>query len=169
MRGCHRNAELGGKVGKTDALSVEIFAKRHTCEFRTVRNFAQRGISQPRSGAQLAPGPQPRMVKVLSNLHTHLRSWRRHKRLTLEQLAALIGSKTNTISGWETGNRGVDLDDIKKLADAYGVHPAALLFSPGDQSGFEAMRDVFEMASSMTPEARSAWVAIGKQLRTTRD
>lgn len=78
----------------------------------------------------------------------------------------MIGSKPNTISGWETGNRSVDLDDIKRIADAYGVHPAALLFAPQDQAGFEAMRDVFEMAANMTEESRKAWLAIGHQLRS---
>lgn len=115
------------------------------------------------------PARQRGMIKVASEMHIHLRSWRRHKGLTLEQLAGLIGSKTNTISGLETGNRGVDLDDIKRLADAYGVHPAALLFAPEDQAGFAAMRDVFEMASGMTDDARKAWLAIGMQLRGKTD
>jgi transcriptional regulator with XRE-family HTH domain len=84
--------------------------------------------------------------------------------LTLEQLAVLIGSKTNTISGWETGNRGVDLDDIKRIADAYGVHPAALLFAPDDQAGFESLRELLSVATAMTEESRSAWLAIGRQL-----
>lgn len=104
------------------------------------------------------------MVKTTSNLHIHLRAWRKHRGLTLEQVASLIGSKINTLSGWETGNRGVDLDDIKKLADAYNVHPAALLFAPDDADGYDAVRLVMELASEMTPEARAAWLAVGRQM-----
>lgn len=104
------------------------------------------------------------MTGASSNLHVHLRAWRKRKGLTLEQLAGLINSKINTISGWETGKRGVDLDDIKKLADAYGVHPAALLFSPDDRAGYEAVQAVMSISSKMTPAAREAWLAIGRQL-----
>ena len=103
------------------------------------------------------PGPT-------SLLHIHLRSWRRHRKLTLQYVADNIGSKANTISGWETGGRTVDLDDIKKLADVYQVHPAALLFAPDDPTRFEAMRDVLHTLESLDPEQRAVWLEMGRQL-----
>lgn len=106
----------------------------------------------------LMPGPA-------SNLHIHLRAWRHHRRLTLQVVADKIGSKINTISGWETGTRTVDLDDIAKLADAYGVHPAALLFAPDDQTQFETMRDVLNLVADMPPAVRETWLRLGQQLK----
>lgn len=102
-------------------------------------------------------------------LHIHLRSWRHHKKLTLRKVADMIGSKENTLSGWETGSRGVDLDDIKKLADVYGVHPAALLFSPSDTQHFETLREVLELINSMDGSARDVWLAMGRQLCNRSD
>ena len=57
-------------------------------------------------------------------LHVHLRSWRKSRKLTLEALAEQMGSKVSTLSGWETGRRILDLEDLQKLALYYGVHPA---------------------------------------------
>jgi transcriptional regulator with XRE-family HTH domain len=105
-----------------------------------------------------------RMTGPTSNLHQHLRSWRSHKKLTLQFVADKIGSKVNTISGWETGKRTVDLDDIEKLAAAYGVHPAALLFAPNDPARFEAIRGVLTMMEQLDPEQRAAWLEMGRQL-----
>lgn len=99
-----------------------------------------------------------------STLHIHLRSWRRHKGLTLQNVANIIGSKLNTISGWETGGRTVDLDDINKLAEVYEVHPAALLFAPNDPTRFEAMRDVLRTLETLNDEQRAAWLEMGRQL-----
>lgn len=84
--------------------------------------------------------------------------------MTLESVAALIGSKANTISGWETGSRQVGLDDLKKLAEAYGCHPAALLFAPPGGEDFERMKAASEMLANMTAEAADEWLAIGRRI-----
>lgn len=164
MGGGDGRADQRGKLSEPDACMDQVFAYGHGREFRIVRKFAQRGISRLGSGLPHRRTRKAAMARAASSLHVHLRGWRKHKGLTLEAVADLIGSKINTISGWETGNRGVDLDDIKKLADAYGVHPAALLFAPDDKNGYEAVRSVMEVAASMSAESREAWLAIGRQL-----
>ena len=97
-------------------------------------------------------------------MHKHLRAWRKASGLTLERLENIIGSKTNTISGWETGSRTVDLDDLKKLADAYGVHPAALLFSPPGGAGFESLRTADALIKNMDEDSAKLWFEMGKKL-----
>ncbi|WP_182356640.1 helix-turn-helix domain-containing protein [Komagataeibacter europaeus] len=97
-------------------------------------------------------------------LYIYLRPWRNYRGLTLEQVGNIIGSKANTISGWETGGRTVDLDDLKKLADAYGVHPAALLFEPPGGEQFQAMREASGLLEKMTPERAEAWLNLGKTI-----
>ncbi len=104
------------------------------------------------------------MTGASTTTYIYLRAWRKHRGLTLSQVADLIGSKTNTLSNWETGGRSVDLDDLKKLADAYGVHPAALLFSPHDSTEFEGLRAASELLRRMGPEAAKAWLDIGDRL-----
>lgn len=99
-----------------------------------------------------------------TDLHRHLRAWRHSLGLTLEQVANAIGSKVNTISGWETGKRAVDLDDLKRLADRYGVHPAVLLYAPAGSPQLERVNAASELAAKMAPAAADVWIAMGKQL-----
>lgn len=101
-------------------------------------------------------------------MHVHLRAWRKRRCLTLEALAEMIGSRANTISGWETGNRAVDLKDLKRLAAAYGVHPAALLMAPDDYAGSELMRQAADLARRMPEDVAATWLQLGEKL-TTRD
>ena len=98
-------------------------------------------------------------------LHVFLRSWRKSRNMTLEMLAGQIGSKVSTISGWETGRRQMDLEDLNKLAAHYGVHPAALLFAPDEAELILArMQAASTIARRMDPEAASEWLALGKRL-----
>jgi transcriptional regulator with XRE-family HTH domain len=99
-----------------------------------------------------------------TTLHVHLRAWRHVAKFTLEQLSERIGSKPNTISGWETGSRTVDLDDLKKIADAYGVHPAALLFAPPGGQLFISMKEAADLLSRMDQDAIAEWLAIGRRI-----
>lgn len=96
-----------------------------------------------------------------SHLHVHLRAWRKRARLTLEQLADKIGSKVSTISGWETGQRTVDLDDLKRLADAYGVHPSLLLYAPPGSDHLIQLQEAANLLSNMSPQDAAEWLRLG--------
>ncbi len=104
------------------------------------------------------PGP-------VTDTHQHLRAWRKAASLTLEQVGNIIGSKVNTISGWETGARTVDLDDLTKLAEAYGVHPAALLFAPPGGPKFERLRDADSILDGLDEDTARLWLEMGQKLR----
>lgn len=101
----------------------------------------------------------------MATLNVYLRAWRRSRNLTLEALAERMGSKVSTISGWETGRRSVDLDDLAKLAQAYGVHPAALLFAPEVSADkVNRMQTASSLVEQMPGEAADEWLAMGRRL-----
>ena len=106
------------------------------------------------------------MAGPITDTHQHLRAWRKIAGMTLEQVGNAIGSKVNTISGWETGARTVDLDDLKRLADTYGVHPAALLFAPPGGPEFDRLKSVDALLKEMDEEAARLWFDIGHKLAT---
>jgi transcriptional regulator with XRE-family HTH domain len=133
-----------------------IFAR---CEISRQAEFRDRGLTVRNALCERigVTGPS-------SSLHVFLRAWRKAAGLTLEQLENKIGSKANTISGWETGNRTVDLDDLKKLADTYGVHPAALLFAPPGGQEFDRLREAAGLLQEMDGSAAAEWLAIGRRI-----
>lgn len=104
------------------------------------------------------------MAGTRTNLHIHLRAWRNSLGMTQEHVAARIGSRNNTLSGWETGERKVDLDDLKKLAEVYGTHPAALLFAPPGGAQFDNMRRAERVLASLDPEGTELWLQSGRKM-----
>lgn len=131
----------------------------HCAEFRVKGNSALRPWRAGSHGATIRP-----MAGPTSTLHVHLRAWRKANRLTLERLANIIGSATSTISGWETGDRTLDLDDLAKLAEAYGVHPAALLFAPPGDAQFDNLREADKALRAMRPDDAADWIKMGRRL-----
>ncbi len=84
--------------------------------------------------------------------------------MTLETVAAGVGVKFNTLSGWETGARKLDLEDLQKLASFHGVHPAVLLLAPEEGPRFEAMRRASQLAERMGPDVAEDWLRMGERL-----
>jgi transcriptional regulator with XRE-family HTH domain len=99
-----------------------------------------------------------------TNTHQHLRPWRRHRKKTLEKVAEAIGSKVNTISGWETGNRGINLDDLSRLARVYEVSPADLLQSPEAYDQRQALDRLGAIANRMTPDQVAHFIWLGEAI-----
>lgn len=64
-----------------------------------------------------------------------LRAARKHRRWTLGDVETISGGefKTSVLGAYERGERGVAVSRLLRLAELYGVPPAALL--PGDGSG----------------------------------
>lgn len=101
---------------------------------------------------------------MADRLHIHLRAHRKLRNLTLEDVAAGVGVKFNTVSGWETGKRKLKMTDLERLAAFYGVHPATLLLAPEDGPKFEAMRRASQLAERMGPEAAEDWLRMGERI-----
>ena len=103
------------------------------------------------------------MTGTITDTHRYLRAWRVAKGWKLEGLAAEIGSKKNTISGWENGRRRINLDDLKKLADVYKVKPQELLSPPeGLDDSDPDRRTIFIAYDSGDPQARAMLTRMAK-------
>lgn len=90
---------------------------------------------------------------------------RKARGLTLAALADQVGSKVSTLAGWETGERAVDLGDLRRLADFYGVEVAALIAPPGeDGDRARDLRLAAALAGRMDDETRREWLGIGRKL-----
>lgn len=101
---------------------------------------------------------------MAGQLHIHLKAHRRARGLTQKAVAEGIDIAHNTVSGWESGAREMDLSDLEKLAKFYGVHPAALLLAPEEGPKFEAMRRASQIAERMGPDAAEDWLRMGERV-----
>ncbi len=103
------------------------------------------------------------MVEPASH-YEHLSAWRMKKGLSQEQIANMLDVNKSTVSRWENGKRALDLNDLNRLAEIYGVDPLALLMSPDD---FELARRLTEaklILESARPEAAERWLATGRDI-----
>ncbi len=92
-----------------------------------------------------------------------IREWRRHRGLSLEQLAERVGSTNQTIGRYERGERSVTIDVLLQLAPALGVKPADLLPDPESILSDEERR-LMRAASELGAEDRAALLRIAQAL-----
>jgi transcriptional regulator with XRE-family HTH domain len=87
---------------------------------------------------------------------TFIRQWRKHRGLTLEQLAArLNGMAPSNLSMLERGERGYTQDTLESIADALGTDVSALLTrNPPDEGGLS--RAYLDGLLERTTKAREA-------------
>ena len=104
------------------------------------------------------------MREPLPGLHYFLRAWRKSRKLTLEQLANIVGSKVSTLHGWEMGTRGVDLKDLERLAAFYGVPPAALLAAPPGSVDMERLSRAAKIVQAAPADVAEDWLRMGERL-----
>lgn len=135
--------------------------------FPCKEDFHRQGL-----GRRHAAPENPQMAKPPTGLSPEARTmqgnlklWRKARKLTLAALAEQTGNKVSTLSSWENGDRAVDLDDLRRLASFYEVHPAALLMRPEDAGPkITAMQRAATMIQSMNPGDADAWLEIGRRL-----
>lgn len=113
----------------------------------------------------------PRQPRPLSNetkaMQANLRLWRKSRKLTLAALAEQIGSKVSTLSGWEKGDRAVDLEDLRRLAALYNVPPAALLMAPEEGGPMVGrMARAAGKVANMTESDAEEWLRLGDRFAT---
>lgn len=58
----------------------------------------------------------------------------------------------------------MDLNDLKKLANFYGISLLALLSAPDDAPKAEQMQKAADLASRLDPDAFEDWMRLGKRL-----
>lgn len=95
----------------------------------------------------------------------HLKAWRKHRRMTQEELADAVGTTKAVISNIETGSRGLSDKWLRKLAPALGTTPGFLLdYSPDDLDG-----SYLEAVLAVPPGRRKAAIQILDALKTGTD
>jgi transcriptional regulator with XRE-family HTH domain len=103
------------------------------------------------------------MAKVRTNpktkQRTFIRQWRKHKGLTLSQVAEELHVTAGTLSQLERGTVNYTQPMLEALADLFGCEPADLLIR--DPSAPEAIWSIWEEAS---PAERAQIVELSKVL-----
>lgn len=67
-------------------------------------------------------------------MKTRIRELRKRRRLTLQQLADLVGTTAQTVQRLETANMTVSTDWLERFAAAFAVHPADLIEGGGKRA-----------------------------------
>jgi len=100
------------------------------------------------------------------DLHTHLSAWRKKKDLSQEQVGNILGIDKSTVHRWETGKRAMDLTDLQRLAETYGIDPVALLMSPDDAELAARLSKAKSILEHISAEAADRWLATGGDIGT---
>lgn len=106
------------------------------------------------------------MAKVKSNLKTkrktYVKEWRKHRRLTQEQLAERIEVTAGAISQLEKGKMAYTQPMLEALADALGCQPVDLMIrNPLEPD------NPWTIWETLTPTQRKQAVAILTALKAT--
>lgn len=75
-------------------------------------------------------------LKRVNRGRNYVREWRKHRRLTQEQLAEATGYTPSSISQLETGAQGYEEATLVKLAHALECKPGDLISGPPDEIAF---------------------------------
>lgn len=67
--------------------------------------------------------------------HNHVRAWREHRKLTLEQLADKVGVSHATIQRIESGKQNYTIKILESIADALGTDTGSLLLHDPKEAG----------------------------------
>ena len=82
------------------------------------------------------------MSEISMQVGERIRSFRKGRKITLEELSSRIHKCKSTISKYENGEIAVDIETLYEIADALGVHVEQLLWCPPQRA---------DMAFSGTP------------------
>jgi transcriptional regulator with XRE-family HTH domain len=102
------------------------------------------------------------MTRQKAFKRTFIKAWRKHRHLTLEQLAARLDMTASHLSMLENGKRGYTQETLERVAEALSTDPASLLMR--DPTDPEAIWSVWEKAK---PAQRVTIVEIAKTIVKT--
>jgi transcriptional regulator with XRE-family HTH domain len=97
-------------------------------------------------------------------LQAHLKEWRKHRRLTVAELATKVNKSVSLVAQWESGSRIMSMADLQQLARVYGVPPSALLGSPADATRGDLREAAGEIIRDMDAESALQWLQLGRKL-----
>lgn len=88
----------------------------------------------------------------------HLRAWRLYREMTVEQVAAAVGTSPGQISDLENDNRGLSAKWLRRLAVALKTTPGHLL----DHDPFDLPTSLAEAWFSATDDQRRQIMALAE-------
>ncbi len=92
-----------------------------------------------------------------------LKTLRKEKNLTQEQLAEQLGVSNRTVSRWETGNNMPDISLLTEIAEFYDVSIPELI--NGERKSEEMKEEVKEVAETMSYYAKAEKEQLVKSIR----
>lgn len=95
---------------------------------------------------------------------TFLKTLRKEKNLTQDQLAEQLGVSNRTVSRWETGTNMPDISLLLEIAELYGVTIPELI--DGERKSENMNEEVKEVVSKMSNYAETEKTTILKSVRT---
>ena len=108
-----------------------------------------------------------RKSKTLDNAPNRIREWRQLRKLTLDELATLVGVTTGHMQKWEIADRNISYERFKRIASALDINVADLLtaednpdsLSDAERKVVAAMRDddAFAHNATVLAEARQTF------------
>lgn len=98
-----------------------------------------------------------------SKIGSFLRTLRKEKGLTQEQLAEQLNVSNRTVSRWETGNNMPDISLLVEIAEFYDVSIAELV--DGERKSEEMREEVKEVADKMADYAGTEKTTLIKNIR----
>ena len=94
---------------------------------------------------------------------TFLKTLRKEKNLTQEQLAEQLGVSNRTVSRWETGNNMPDISLLAVIAEFYDVSIPELI--TGERKSEDMKEEVKEVAETMSDYAKAEKEQLVKSIR----
>lgn len=74
-------------------------------------------------------------ISISAAVGSRIRSFRKKRKMTLEDVSKIICKSQSTISKYEKGEIAVDIETLYDIADALQVHPEQLLYTRPQRAG----------------------------------
>lgn len=70
------------------------------------------------------------MSEISAQIGSQIRTLRKKRKMTLDDLSGIIHKSRSTISKYEKGEIAIDIETLYEIADAIQVHVEQLLYCP---------------------------------------
>lgn len=92
---------------------------------------------------------------------TSIRAWRKHRKLTIEQLAAEIGMSTSNLSRMERGEVPYNQEHLENIASVLRCRPADLLVELEPAQRLDEVKAA-RFVRAMNPKHRKTWFSVAE-------
>ena len=95
----------------------------------------------------------------------HLRAWRIHAGMTLEDVGEAFDRSFASIQRWETGKAPITVENLFRLAELYGAASIQdLTMTPQNAELHEDRRKALKLVAELSDAHRQQWLDLGRTL-----